>query len=579
MITGYRLLRAGVACFLIALLAGWTMATRADAAISVTVDRDDIREGESFVLTFEAEQVDGNPDFSPLERDFDLLGSSQRSNLSFVNGRFSKSTMWQLNLLPKRAGEVVIPAIHFGKDQSKPFTINVGTASGNQGKKPDTGLRLEVQATPKRSYVQAQVLLTVRIYAPEGIDLVNTAISDPRISGGDALVTALGKPRERVDVHDNKTFRVIERQFAVFPQRHGKVTVEPFTFEGQLFEGSASLLNPFGQRIRTYRLRSEPIALDIRPMPASFKGKHWLPAASLQINDTWSEEGSTLRAGEPITRTLSLLAKGMTAGQLPEISPPMNGPVKIYPEPPVLDDQARSDGVNGLRMEKIAIIANTEGIVTVPEIRIPWWNTETDRAEQAVLPARTFKVIGATPSAAAPPTSAAPAPLQSPSAIAKSVTSPGATESLATSRWVFVCTALGTGWAVTLLLWWWRASGSRMWTRRVRGSSTANVDVLAKAVLHHSHRHDATATRTALVAWAEACGLHPADLDNIARRLPQLAAACADLNRSLYGQSAAKWNGDALAAIFADSYRDFTAASVMRRESAKSHLAPLYLSQ
>src|SRR3990172_2626875 len=63
-------------------------AAASNSSIEVSVDRDRVSEGESFVLTFHTETVDHDPDFTPLHTDFDVLGTSRRSDLSLVNGRF-----------------------------------------------------------------------------------------------------------------------------------------------------------------------------------------------------------------------------------------------------------------------------------------------------------------------------------------------------------------------------------------------------------------------------------------------------------------------------------------------------------
>jgi hypothetical protein len=270
-----------------------------------------------------------------------------------------------------------------------------------------------------------------------------------------------------------------------------------------------------------------------------------------------------------MTRTLSLLAKGITAGQLPELatSPPTDS-IKTYPETPLLDDQARSDGVSGLRVEKLALIASTNGTYTIPAVRLPWWNTATDQAEEAVLPARTLVVEGGLTAMPPSPDAHAPKPLQSePSAAAAQPSE---------SMWQWLALVLGTGWTLTLLLWWLLAKYSGA---RTRGSAPhpQNLDAMAKAVLTHSRNHDADRTRRALLAWAQACGMRPVTLDEIARLYPEIAEPLATLNRTLYAATPGTWNGDTLTAGFPSVAGKVTAAH-RPSATAVTALAPLYLS-
>lgn len=563
----HRRLRRAARSIAVLLLA-WAVTGPARAAITTTVASEEIRVGQSFILTFQGDTDAARPELSPLQQDFEVLGTAQRTSISIENGRATRSSVWQVSLIPRRAGNVTIPSIDFGAERSQPLTIAIAPAAGG-GENEGNSLRLEVTATPQTPYVQQQVLLTVRLYVPQEVDLVDSAFGDPRLSGGDALITAVGKARERQRVERGVRERVIERTFAVFPQGHGELLIEPVTFEGQVFDSHATIDNPFGQSIRTQRLQSEPIRLRVKPVPKEFRGRHWLPAQSLTLVENWSEENATVKAGEPITRSLTLLAKGLTAGQLPEIAVPMPDVVKSYPEAPVLDDHGRSEGVTGLRMEKQALIINANGSVTLPEIRVPWWNTRTDRPEEAVIPAHTLEVVGGV--AAQTEAAVSPAPA-SEAAAASAPAPPPAPEP---AFWRPLAVLLALGWALTSWAWWRARAPAAKRNGGHPGTppSGSEATAIAGEVLAHARNDDAVRTRQALQRWARSRGITPATLDGIARRHPELARALQELDRCLYAGSAASWSGEELAALFAAASR-----APGRPATDVTALAPLYLS-
>jgi hypothetical protein len=543
--------------------------------ITTSVDRREVRVGESFVLTYEANSFDAEPDFKPLDQDFTVLGTTRRTNIAIDNGHMTKSTAWQLKLIPKHAGEITLPAIAFGRDHAQALTLNVAATGSGQGANADnTSMRLEVSATPETPYVQAQVLLQVRLYVPESIDLVDSSFGDPKITGGDALVTALGKTRERSTLDNGVHVRIFERDYAIFPQQHGRMVIEPMMFEGQVFEGTATMDDPFGQSVRTYQLQSKPVVVNVKPIPAEFKGKHWLPAEKLNLVENWSDDVTTLKVGEPITRSLTLMAKGLTAGQLPEIDLTSDPSFNSYPEQPTLDDQAHGDGVIGLRMEKHALIAQASGRHTLPEIRIPWWNTITDRLEVATLPAHAFDVEGEAMSKPAPANTAVPDQNKTASAPPIATTAPGSMPAMKshTDRfWRVVSLSLALGWTASMAAWWF-SRGQR--TRIIEIAKVPNMRHLHAAVLTHARANEAEATRTALLNWAATAGLVNPSIELIAQQFPVLASDLRVLEMHLYAGGSQPWSGATLAQSF--SALNHSADNGLSMANPHSALPPLY---
>jgi hypothetical protein len=59
--------------------------------VNVTSDRDPVSLEESFNLVFSAdEDPDGEPDFSPLNEDFDVLRQSRSTQINMINGRLTR---------------------------------------------------------------------------------------------------------------------------------------------------------------------------------------------------------------------------------------------------------------------------------------------------------------------------------------------------------------------------------------------------------------------------------------------------------------------------------------------------------
>jgi hypothetical protein len=82
------------------------------------------------------------------------------------------------------------------------------------------------------------------------------------------------------------------------------------------------------------------VTLEVKPAPATFTGRHWLSAEQLVLKEEWSGDNQEMKVGEPLTRTLRILANGATVGQLPELNVGQtDDKLKTYPDQPVLQEQ------------------------------------------------------------------------------------------------------------------------------------------------------------------------------------------------------------------------------------------------
>lgn len=374
--------RAGL-FFLLMLIA--TLLQAAD--IQVSVSRNPVAMNESFQIVFSAEdEPDGDPDFGPLRENFEILNQQRSSSSSWVNGKSSRSEQWILNAMAKQAGEFLIPPIRFGADSSRPLKIVVAASAAEP--QQDGDLFLEVAATPEKPYVQSQVIYTLKLF--RRVQITQASLSEPEIK--DALVEKLGEDDSYTTQVNGVEYWVTERKYAIFPQQSGLFTIAPLTMNAEVVAGGRPRFNGFFNRpsTETRRITSKPVTLNVLPVPNGFAG-NWLSAEHLELREQWSDADRHAKVGEPLTRTITLTARGATVGQLPELTDKaaIDG-LKSYPDQPLLKEDKLADGLTALREEKIALIPSKPGRYTLPALEIPWFNTRTGKIETARLPAATI---------------------------------------------------------------------------------------------------------------------------------------------------------------------------------------------
>jgi len=367
------------------------------AEITLSVDRSPIVADESFQLIFESnEKVDGAPDFSPLNQSFTLLNTTRRSNTQITNGKIVRSQRWILTLMTNQSGMLAIPAIYFGKDVSKANSIKVvARAPSTKGQNTDD-IFIDVEVSTKTPYVQEQVIYTIKLY--RAVQTSNEGLTEPKVSGGQAIINKLDEDKKFETQLKGKRYIVNQWQYAIFPQSSGALKIEPFVFQAQTGSAGFFGFNPYGSQANSIVKRSDSIHLDIKPIPDSFTGDTWLPARKFTIQEQWSVDPGQLQQGEAATRTLTLTANGLAASHLPAIDNRLPEKLKQYPDQAKFEETNNENGFIGVRHDKMAIIPTEAGDYVLPEIKIPWWNIETEEMELAELPER---IIHATPSTTA----------------------------------------------------------------------------------------------------------------------------------------------------------------------------------
>lgn len=526
------------------------------ANISVMLDREKVIIDESFTLIFESDASVDDPDFSPLEKDFQILNQSHGSSYQYINGKVSTSIKWTLNVMANRTGNLVIPPIKFG-DVSSPARA-IAVLKDGQAKPGQTNadIFIEVDADPSAPYVQAQVLYTVRLFL--AVATGNKRLSEPDISSADAIVEKLGDDKRYETFRNGRRYIVFERRYAIFPQHHGKFNIDPILFEGTVGRQSNIFSSPFGsdpfsRGQSTVRKRSKAIVLDVKPALKLSKDKLWLPVRKLKLQGQWSEQTTEFQIGEPLTWTLTLTGEGLTASQLPEIPKGLPESFKQYPDQPALNNQSNTQGMVGIRQEKIAVIPSRPGEYVIAAIEIPWWNTTTEKIEIARLPAQKSIVPPLQSGTAQDRTQSKGESIEGITLEPNSMQTESASPPLqpANSKginiWMWLSMILGIGWLVTLMLWLRR----RMSDTKAPSEDAVqlNMKILSKQLRQACEDNDPVGAKNTLlklarVIWDKNA---PTNLGDFSRRCDASLAKDLDvLNRVLYAPGQQQWEGSSL---------------------------------
>lgn len=495
--------------------------------LTAFVDRTDVTINDLITLTIRVDAALGNnrPSFAGLNQDFEQVGGmSTRSTYTNNNGNIQSWTEYNITLRPLRTGELSIPEFRVAGQTTNPIAIRVGDATQAQAGGNDE-IFLRSSVSKEDIYVQEQLIYTIRIYYSIGFDQ-GAQLSSPLVDN--AVVQQLGSDRNLQEVVDGIGYNVTERRFVIYPQNSGDLNIPPVHFSASIGRrGGINRLFNNRATVREINISSDAHAIEVKPRPASFTGNTWLPASELTLEESWSGQLDNVSVGDAITRNVVLTVHGLSSSLLPGVEYQDLPGLRFYPDQPVREDATDGTGVIGTRSEGMAMVASRPGEFEIPEVRLPWWDTDSDSLQVAVLPARTIIVQ---PAGEADIDPAAIVPLPRDEAIPLQESG---SRTLAGGRgatiWMFGTVLFGIAWLLTLFLLLAQrrqlASGAEgkvlplpllLQKRRAEsqaqpesGQMTPSVTAALKNLQRACREGDASGMRKALIQWAKAAWDEP----------------------------------------------------------------------
>ena len=367
------------------------------AELSAKVDRSvlDTNETLSLEIRYDGQTLAGEPDFNGLTIDFEVLSNNRQQSYSRSNGKTESFTAWTLQLRPKRVGMLIIPSISFKGDVSNAIELRVRAApanptAANPGSQP---IYTETLVDHETVYVNQQIILTHRLFT--SINLRDFSLSELKISN--AILHRLGDTTYQ-KVLNGRTYLVLEVKYAVLPKSVGTVDVPKLRF-GAYEVNSRSQFGVFNNRGNQVYRDTEAITVDVLAQPTQSGARGWMPSSEVKLEQRWSGDLENATVGEPITRTITITAKGLSSAQITPLDVPQSQNYRIYPDQPQLSQSLSSDGLNSTRVESLALVPNQPGEIRLPAIELRWWDINQQKEQVSRLPATTLQVLPSASSA------------------------------------------------------------------------------------------------------------------------------------------------------------------------------------
>ncbi|WP_144393399.1 BatD family protein [Pleionea sediminis] len=446
------------------------VSSQVSAGIKAFIDRQDIHTNETFTLTVELDEYTNNtPDLSLFPKELNVLGSSKFHSSSIINGVSKTRLGWKIQLMADEPGVYTIPAIEVGQNKTSPIQLTVKKSSSSFSTDEQVeAIMLKADVSKDSVFVQEQVVFTIKLY--RALQTQYASLTEPNLN--DALVEKLGEDVQYETTVDGQRYFVLERKYAIFPQKSGELEIPEIVFSADVVQRNNGGFGRLLGRTRPVSVSTDPKTVSVKTYPQGHSGL-WLPSKKVSIDSRWSNSKQHI-VGQPSTWTITLTGVGLHENQLPELDLPTTQNVKWYPDTAEKSRNVTNDGIVGKRVERIAVVPTKPGTIQLPKISFRWYNTETNQYETAELKAQTIQV---TPN---PEIKSSPEPQVN--TLVEPTSETAETPSISTSRtsnplWVWLTLLFAILWIATLLLWLTNRKNGNLVERKSHYNPLDNIDL------------------------------------------------------------------------------------------------------
>jgi hypothetical protein len=380
-----------------------------DFQISASVSENRVFIGEQFLLSIEisgSTMRDVSLPVLPEINGVRVLSStpSRSTSISIVNGRTTTSTTYTFTLIARDRGNFTIPPItvEIGGEQYSSNSLSVEIVERGQlsqeGRRQLPDIFLEVELDVNNPVPGQQIIASVVLYFKQGIEVSSFQPTTGWRTDGfwrEELQNIRQPQAESVIIEGIRYRSAILMRYALFPTRSGELTIAAFPMNvGMRTQPTRN--DPFGSFFgsganqRRVTLESEPIILNVRPLPAIDNALTMNAVGDLRVNRRLSV--TRVETGE----TLEMITRIEGTGNIPLIRNPgysLPDGVELYTPQESSNIERRGLTISGDKTFTELMAPRAPGTYEIPAERVAVFDPAARRYRTITLPALTFEAV------------------------------------------------------------------------------------------------------------------------------------------------------------------------------------------
>ncbi|WP_094752218.1 BatD family protein [Psychromonas sp. CD1] len=368
---------------------GLVQMASAEITIQAFVSDTNIVLGQQIILNVSINDIDAKYqlDSEPLNNNFQVFLPSQSRQNQNINGKISKKTTWRIPLKAKKTGQLLIPSLSVGPLKTKPIQIQVKTYSATTSNISKV-VFMQNKLDKDSVYIGQTFTLTSMIFISKDTD--NLELSPP--FADNASIELQQEDKNGIVIRNGIRYQTITRQYKITPNKAGKISIIPPFLSGSL--RNIIQINQWQNKIisEPINIQGKALKITVKAIPKNFKTE-WIISEDLRLIEHTDLTKQSYHVGDPITRTVTLEIASVDKDKLPTINFNYPDALRNYPDKDIFSQQITNGLTYATRTFKHVIIADKTGPLILPEIKITWWNSQTDQQQITTLPTQTLTIL------------------------------------------------------------------------------------------------------------------------------------------------------------------------------------------
>ncbi len=183
---------------------------------------------------------------------------------------------------------------------------------------------------------------------------------------------------------EGTTYTTHRKEFALFALNPGSLIIPPGTVK-------AKVADP-GNPAISFEGKSPGANFTAAMPPGVEEGEFFLTTPSLRVEATWDRDPGKGSVGDAFQRTISMTAEDIMGMVFPPVPDVKIAGVRVYRDPPLVDDLTGRGGLVGSRSEILTYVFEKSGQYVLPAITLSWWDEKNSELKVERIPETTFLI-------------------------------------------------------------------------------------------------------------------------------------------------------------------------------------------
>ncbi len=300
------------------------------------------------------------------------IGTSR--SISNINGHITSKLTKRYRFFPTK--KVMIPSFKVLINGKSYKTKSQLLTKQDISQTKSVYFELNLQTAKKELYVGEETQLTLQFKHRKDVQLVDLDLTLP------SFENFWSKQLDKSKKYEEGDFIVQELEFLIFPQKSGKIKIEPIKIDVATLDVNSNSYSFFNRSTKNIRVFSNEIIFDVKALPQNVS-----LIGEFEFHTTIDKK--ELKEGESLSFKIELNGYG-NIDDVEDIKLNINNSV-VYENKPEIKTAVENGRYKGSYKKSFSILPSSN--ITIPSIKIDYFNKRTQQVETLSSKAHVINVI------------------------------------------------------------------------------------------------------------------------------------------------------------------------------------------